>query len=460
MNKDLLLYNIKSRNLSYPYLDLFSQMFDRNKVVKAAVSASVEHVEHDFNLPIFGYTGQMFVPTESYVSTLKNYEDFDFLSEMMLERRRSTSRKEDRVTGSMLDTWSRDDFADIIASKISEKNTSPLTYREVRQIYDDTLRALNIVHPMVFRVSWVKGILNELFPEKDPSSIKMIDPMAESGETTLAASLLGLHFDGYLTGSASDDHIAVINTFGDPEKQVLQENVEEFSVSESLYQKYDVCFTSFSADELPFTTKYVSRVVRNLLGSWKTIKNGGYLVFHVNDFRRLDVVDMTHIMIEQIFPRSSWVKAVSLVDEKTGAVYMAYIWKKDPVERKILFTTAIPQAAHWSQKEELSTRPFALHYPDVRDRIINSLIFQEIQEKRDEKSTTASMVNTNFVDGWNIVNYAIEEYKKSLSEADKIVLDNIFPDPWILLGLTTILDPGEAIVCVRKIYSMFKGTML
>lgn len=431
-------------------------------------------------VPISGYTGHLVNPEMMFTMSREAYDKFDFLSEQMNENSRLSAPSE--LYPRVIDSWNTREVADKIANIIYDKHADAyksgmedLTYSHIRDAYEDLSRDGVFDRPFVMRLSWIKGILGTLYPTRDLSTLRIFDSNAAGGEIFLAAALLKTDYTGMLFDDEGRhrlvDFKGVFSTFGNPDLQRIATFNEGYAPAKPAYRAYDVVMTSFTAfrdrgghREGSFTDWFTWRVLGNMMKAWDALAIDGYMIFHTRDHDRYDVVDPLLLAIQQLFPKSSWVRMVALQDQVTGVVYGAYIFQKVEGVRR---TIPIPEKLRVPEDQRFRFT-FAYRYPELRDRYVELLMMNEIQEMTKETSAQTGIARETYNQAWGsiaepLIDYAIQSREMNSEVSDdrkihqhlfKILFSN---NPWRLFPIITILERPVVYAWLDRVYAAFKG---
>lgn len=402
----------------------------------------------DPKMTILWYSGKLCPPKGLLVCTENNFTDYDFLTERMGEKEKKVLTNEDGISLSML--WDTPEYHE---SKKTELYSSHKDFRS--QIAKYQVNASLPISPPVMRLSWIRDIFLEYKLEKP----KIIDPFMGTGETLLAACLLGCDFIGFAK-NINEDYAEVIETFGDYNKQVIHKNKKDYPViTERLVA--DVVLTHIpnfrdynETTKLSYTSYVSDIVLRGLIQAWNALKYDGYLIYTTRDYLAKEsrfITEPLQLFIEQILVGSSWTDDIALYDEHNETGLVAHIWKKVNKDRKVIDTKKKTIA------EEISSRQFAKEYPDIKDKLIVSWMFGKIySETKDLDSLIGVMNKRNFDDAFNSVMFALDDFSNKFRSEEKELFKSIFSDPWTIFPIVTITDYEVTSKWIREIYSVFK----
>jgi hypothetical protein len=437
---------------------------------------------------IVGYTGHRVTPNFLITMDSQAYRDFDFVSERMNEKFRSYSKG--LFVPDLVSRWTKSDLTmtenggslkALVIEKLVENQyqkylSNPtswnLTYQSVREAYEANVTYFD--RPFVMRLSWIKTILQRYF--SDLSSIKILDPNAGSGEIFLASVVLDLNYTGLFLKEKNKEKLEIPSDFGvafnsfgaSSEKQKI--SAVSYSDSRPVFsESFDLVFTSFSAFRDrggpyngSFSDWFCWNILGGLISAWNSLKSGGYLIFHTRDHDRYDVVDALLIAIQDLFPKSSWVESLALQDQHTQRMYMVCVFQKST---GVIINT-LPGFGSAERESEPEKYSFAYLYPELRDKYVEILMMDKIQEYILETTIQPVVANEVYNRAWEsliepLADCAIQINLAGGAEEKNKKLNNLFKElfinnPWRLFPIVTILDRDIVYDWLSRVLHSFK----
>ena len=197
--------------------------------------------------------------------------------------------------------------------------------------------------PGLFKIMWVKGLLNILIQDKinREHRCRMLDISSGWGDRLIGAIAHQCQYLGFDPNTElKDGHDRIIETFGDTKyHKVIYSPFEEADLSNEL--PFDICITSppffgieiYSEDVNQSINKYpnfldwiTGFLFKSLEKVWEKLNYGGCLAIHMGDVMNHNINEPMLLFIEQFLPGSSYHGVIGVGGD--GAIAPVWIWRK------------------------------------------------------------------------------------------------------------------------------------
>ena len=259
------------------------------------------------------------------------------------------------ITSAESDIFTKDGISDhfnevVRLSGSVKKHSSPLDWWRMNgHLYEEmsTQKKRDIIWqnnkwPTRFRPSWVRTIIQILYPDESYVGKTMLDFSAGWGDRLIGAISLGMKYLGYDPNvRLADGHTDMIYTFGDPDEHQIIYKPFETSILPN--KKFDIVFTSppffnlesYNNDKTQSTVRYPNFndwvdmfLLRSIKKAWNALTKGGYFIIHLSDSPQYPSVErMKEHMLA--FPDSQYEGVIGVSGEKTNKYNPIWIWKKN-----------------------------------------------------------------------------------------------------------------------------------
>jgi RimJ/RimL family protein N-acetyltransferase len=339
--------------LEFPYSRLFiptkSVMMDNYKSANVSLvnrrydKFTSYHSPHKlFMPPTFNRSGTLDSGTDVYIQIISDhypdYQRINGLTDQYIEDQRIRSRKKDK-SFTTEECWNNRDCAERIVTHMVNSFPSYI-YRNLRDSVFSVSR-----DPGLFKLMWVRGLLQILVPElistSSTSRCRMLDISSGWGDRLLGAIAHGCDYLGYDPNiDLKLGHDQMIDDFGDITRhRVIYKPFEEANLSRE--DPFDICITSppffdieiyseTSAQSIQKFPKFNEWMVGFLFESlskvWDNLKFGGYLAIHMGDVGGHSINEPMLLFIEQYLKNSSYQGVIGVGGD--GPTSPVWIWKK------------------------------------------------------------------------------------------------------------------------------------
>jgi hypothetical protein len=262
-----------------------------------------------------------------------DYISADVITDFFVEDIRLKTRRYDQEY-SILDCWEIDScLKPILVTALKSETITPPSLREA--IYN-TIQEAGTFQPSR-AIALLKVVMGNNLAGK-----KWLDCSSGWSDRLIAAISLDMIYTGFDPNIAlKPGHDEVIKRFGDKKKhRVIYRPFEEAEIKGG---PYDVILTSppfYNVEEYAkgqkgqsivsypeFNSWVVYFLFASLSKAWENLAEGGYLILHLSDTKKLSLCEMTNIFIENYLPGSSWEGVIGLSGE-SGFFRPVWVYQK------------------------------------------------------------------------------------------------------------------------------------
>lgn len=335
----------------FPYYKNFieispKEIFDNFDKIKMIEQRKKYHL-HSFYPKFKLFSKNLFRGQYLVLAAEKNisYEDADVLSDFYMEELRIEARRNDNDL-SLKEMWETEaEWRKEIISKVDKKPKETFLKRLRQEIKYNFAEVQNF--------SIVKGynILKEVLGEETFGK-KWLDISAGWGDRLIVAIKCGMIYHSCDPNKKlKKGHNKIIKDFvKDPN---LRKNyvIDYIPFQDKIItEKYDVVFSSppyfdleiYDSDEgqsvntFPNFEQWITKFLfRSLSKAWDSLNEGGYLILHLGDNKKINMCEATNLFIQSHLANSSFHGVIGLSGQ-SGYPRPVWVWQKMPFRSSIL----------------------------------------------------------------------------------------------------------------------------